>query len=46
VLAGVVLRFLAPPALWLDEAQSVALPRAARADQGTRRRQVGAPPRY
>jgi len=46
VLAGVVLRFLAPPALWLDEAQSVAIARADLADLVTGLRQDGAPPLY
>ena len=46
LLAGVVSRFLAPEALWLDEAQSVAIARSDLGDLYTGLRQDGAPPLY
>ncbi|MCZ2829542.1 glycosyltransferase family 39 protein [Modestobacter sp. VKM Ac-2986] len=46
VLAGVVLRFVAPPALWLDEAQSVAIARGDLDGLFTGLEQDGSPPLY
>ena len=46
VLAGTVLRFLSPEALWLDEAQSVAIARSDLDGLYTGLRQDGAPPLY
>jgi hypothetical protein len=46
VLAGVVLRFAAPSALWLDEAQSVAIARSDLGGLFDALRQDGAPPLY
>jgi mannosyltransferase len=46
LLAGAVLRFLAPSALWLDEAQSVAIARLPLPDLLEALRQDGAPPLY
>ena len=46
LLAGTVLRFLAPSALWLDEAQSVAIARSDLSGIHTGLRQDGAPPLY
>ncbi|MFQ1001447.1 glycosyltransferase family 39 protein [Modestobacter sp. SSW1-42] len=46
VLAGTVLRFVAPEALWLDEAQSVAIARSDLDGLFTGLRQDGSPPLY
>ena len=46
VLVGVVLRFVSPPALWLDEAQSVAIAGSDWHGLYTGLRQDGAPPLY
>jgi len=46
VLVGAVLRFVSPPALWLDEAQSVAIARSDLAGLFAGLRQDGAPPLY
>src|SRR4051794_3231480 len=46
VVAGVVLRFVAPPALWLDEAQSVAIARSPLSGLFAGLREDGAPPLY
>jgi mannosyltransferase len=46
VLAGCVLRFVAPPDLWLDEAQSVAIARLDLPDLFQALREDGAPPLY
>jgi mannosyltransferase len=46
VLAGVALRFIAPSALWLDEAQSVAIARSDLGGLFDALRQDGAPPLY
>jgi mannosyltransferase len=46
VLAGVGLRFFAPSALWLDEAQSVAIARSDLAGLFAGLRQDGSPPLY
>ncbi len=46
VLTGVVLRFLAPADLWLDEAQSVAIARLPVPELLTALRQDGSPPLY
>ena len=46
VLVGVVLRFVSPTALWLDEAQSVAIARSDLAGLFQGLRQDGAPPLY
>jgi uncharacterized membrane protein len=46
LLAGVVLRFVAPSALWLDEAQSVAIAHSDLPGLYTGLRQDGAPPFY
>ena len=44
--AGVVARFLAPPELWLDEAQSVAIARLPLPELLTALQQDGSPPLY
>jgi mannosyltransferase len=46
ILAGVVLRFIAPPSLWLDEAQSVAIARLPVPRLFDALRQDGSPPLY
>jgi mannosyltransferase len=46
VLAGVVLRFIAPSPLWLDEAQSMAIARSDLGGLFAGLRQDGAPPLY
>jgi mannosyltransferase len=46
VLVGVVLRFIAPSALWLDEAQSVAIAHSDLTGLFAALRQDGAPPFY
>jgi 4-amino-4-deoxy-L-arabinose transferase-like glycosyltransferase len=46
LLTGVVLRFVAPPDLWLDEAQSVAIARLGLPDLFQGLREDGAPPLY
>jgi mannosyltransferase len=46
LLVGVVLRFLSPPALWLDESQSVAIARSDLSGLFTGLRQDGSPPLY
>jgi 4-amino-4-deoxy-L-arabinose transferase-like glycosyltransferase len=46
VLTGVVLRFLTTSALWLDEAQTVAIARLPLADIPSGLRRDGAPPLY
>ncbi|HEX2073438.1 MAG TPA: glycosyltransferase family 39 protein [Geodermatophilus sp.] len=46
VAVGVIARFLAPPDLWLDEAQSVAIARRPLPDLFEALRQDGAPPLY
>jgi mannosyltransferase len=46
LLAGVVLRFLAPSALWLDEAQSVAIAHSSLGGLFSALREDGAPPLY
>jgi mannosyltransferase len=46
VLAGTVLRFVAPPALWLDEAQSVAIAGSDLGGLFTGLEQDGSPPLY
>jgi mannosyltransferase len=46
LLAGVVLRFVAPSALWLDEAQSVAIAHSDLGGLFAGLRQDGAPPLY
>ncbi|MFW3169408.1 glycosyltransferase family 39 protein [Geodermatophilus sp. CPCC 206100] len=46
MLAGGVARFLAPPDLWLDEAQSVAIARLPLPDLFEALRQDGSPPLY
>ena len=46
VAVGVVLRFTAPPYLWLDEAQSVAIARSSLGGLYTGLREDGAPPLY
>ncbi len=46
VAAGVVARFLAPPELWLDEAQSVAIARLPLPEMLAALEQDGSPPLY
>jgi mannosyltransferase len=46
VLAGIVLRFIAPSVLWLDEAQSLAIARSDLGGLFAGLRQDGAPPLY
>src|SRR5207237_245203 len=46
LLAGVVLRFVAPKALWLDESQSVAIAHSDLHGLFAALRQDGAPPLY
>jgi mannosyltransferase len=46
LLAGAVLRFLAPQALWLDESQSVAISRLPLGDLFQALREDGSPPLY
>jgi hypothetical protein len=46
LVAGTVLRFVAPPALWLDEAQSVAIARSDLPGLFAALREDGAPPLY
>ena len=46
VLVGTVLRFVSPPALWLDEAQSVAIARSDLGSLFTGLEQDGSPPLY
>ena len=46
VAAGVVARFLAPPELWLDEAQSVAIARLPLPELFAALEEDGSPPLY
>ena len=46
LVVGTVLRFVAPPALWLDEAQSVAIARSDLPGLFAALREDGAPPLY